>query len=311
MSDAMSKASRRFRCALLGMIVLGCGGDSSTAPSELDRLEIVYSYGPEGAFADLQLMSADGLIVRSLLVLPGSEVGPEWSPDGRRLAFQYYAPNVTQSAIMIAQADGSGVRTLVPAGLAFYPRWSPDGQWIAFYTRLNETNGIALIRTDGSGLHLLSSQTNNSGGPLAWSVNDRIAFVRADGIWSVRGDGTEPTRITTGSTDSDPRWSPDGTRLLFTRTYEIAPANYRNELLVANADGSSARVLLRGEIVQSPTWSPDGQWILYSRPDLSTGNALRCIFEKIPSAGGTPAILTPAFGRGACAGASWRTIADG
>ena len=309
-ADPRRARPRALGHALLVALVAGCTSEPPTGPSDEDGLEIVYSYREVGATtSDLRLMSSDGLEVRPFVSLPGVEVSPEWSRDGRSVAFHHYAPTAPSGppSIVIAEADGSGVRTLVASENSYNPRWSPDGQWLAFESRIDQTYGIAIIRADGTSRRWLAGTTNNSSiGPLSWSVDDRIAFVRPDGIWSVRSDGTALTRITASNADSDPRWSPDGARLLYTRTYELAPFEYRNELRVANADGSNTRILLAGEILQTPTWSPDGQWILYSRFDLTSGSNQRCVFEKIPAAGGAPVTLTPTFGQGICAGVSWR-----
>src|SRR5687767_473046 len=58
--------------------------------------------------------------------------------------------------------------------VAFAPKWSPDGKWIAF--SFPKSNGIGLVRPDGSGRRTLTSDPG-SGYRFAWSPDaTRIAF---------------------------------------------------------------------------------------------------------------------------------------
>lgn len=67
----------------------------------------------------------------------------------------------------------------------------------------------------------------------------------------------ETQRITAGSWDTDPAWSPDGTRILFTRSgWEVA-------LWVVNVDGSGLQQLTTGGFEFHPAWSPDGTRIAF------------------------------------------------
>jgi len=79
-------------------------------------------------------------------------------------------------------------------------------------------------------------------------------------IWVANADGSGRIRITDGqSYDTHPAWSPDGTRLAFTRLSENGSAIH-----VVNADGSNLqRRTVTGQAYH-PAWSPDGTKIVYT-----------------------------------------------
>ncbi len=83
--------------------------------------------------------------------------------------------------------------------------------------------------------------------------------------WSIyvfNFDGTGLTRLTTTVDvfDSEPAWSPDGARIVFTRIYPNQ--NYRNEIWIMNVDGSSLRYT--GIEGFGARWSPDGTKIIFT-----------------------------------------------
>jgi WD40-like Beta Propeller Repeat len=79
-------------------------------------------------------------------------------------------------------------------------------------------------------------------------ANGRIAFVRADTIWTARADGGDQRALVAGAA---PAWSPDGRRLAFERDGQI---------WVMNADGTGETALTGADaFAQHPTWSPDGR----------------------------------------------------
>ena len=61
------------------------------------------------------------------------DAAPDWSPDGRRIAFMRLAEPGT--AIWMINADGRGLRRLAtapPAGVYRNPSWSPDARHLVF-----------------------------------------------------------------------------------------------------------------------------------------------------------------------------------
>ena len=81
---------------------------------------------------DIWVQDLAGGAPRPLIVGPGVDDGPEYSPDGRHLYF-----NSTRSGAMAlwrANADGSNPVQLThdPARRDWFPHLSPDGKWIAY-----------------------------------------------------------------------------------------------------------------------------------------------------------------------------------
>jgi dipeptidyl aminopeptidase/acylaminoacyl peptidase len=94
-------------------------------------------------------------------------------------------------------------------------------------------------------------------------VNGKIAFVSdrdPQGIYVMNADGSEQTRLGEGY---DPNWSPDGSKIAFTKEAENDPG----EIFVMNADGSEQTRLTNTAFNNDPTWSPDGSKIVFSESD--------------------------------------------
>ena len=156
---------------------------------------------------------------------------PQWSPDGRRLAF------VRDGAIWVIETDGSRqVRvTEHPAGNS-RPRWSPDGRKLAFVSR----------RRGWSQLWLIDAPIPRRGRPAS---HPRPA---------------EPRSITPSGVDVDDfAWSPDGSHLAITSQRE-ADAWRSTVSIVYPATASEQRIDAGGAWEAGPSWLPDGSLLIVS-----------------------------------------------
>lgn len=130
----------------------GAPGDDEYPAVSPDGRTIAYVSHRDKNVSQLWLMDADGKHQRELThdALAKDEL-PDWSPDGKRIAYQ------AGRDIWIVNADGSHPTNLTGGrgGLAFGARWSPDGTKVAFVERKGPLKQLAVINTDGSGLHLL------------------------------------------------------------------------------------------------------------------------------------------------------------
>ena len=94
---------------------------------------------------------------------------------------------------------------------------------------------------------------------ITWGCDDPsdaqsvIVFVRGGHLFRAAAANAQPVQITNDAYDANPAWSPDGTRIAFTR-YEKG----RNSIYIMMAGGALARRTTDGNYY-APTWSLDGR----------------------------------------------------
>ncbi len=130
-------------------------------------------------------------------------------------------------------------------------------------TRITIAGLIALFAVAATGwaAGLVSSSSASAGA----GTTARLAFARgADrggGLYTIGFDGRGTKRVTSGQ-DEAPAWSPDGTRLAFSRTQNRGRSY---EIYVVSATGARPHAITHaGGYAQSPSWAPDGSRIVFS-----------------------------------------------
>jgi Tol biopolymer transport system component len=223
-----------------------------------------------------------------------------WSPDGARIAFleqhfSKYAPPCLY--VSIVNADGAGLRNLTYCeSLSLYrPQWSPDGTKLAYSTSTGVTVetylplNIWVWNADGTGVNGLSTMNHAESINPEWSPDGtRIAFASnraldgsdapnmnsTENIWVMNADGSGAKPLTHYTSllgkSYAPRWSPDGTHILFSSNRALdggdAPnINSTENIWIVNADGTGLAPLttLTNAANTNPVWSPDGTKIAF------------------------------------------------
>jgi TolB protein len=167
------------------------------------------------------LRSSDGGGLTQLTSNPGGADEPgDFSPDGTQIVFLHSVNQVKDapdrlpdrvSGLFVIGVDGTGLRRLTPEGMhldVFNGSWSPGGDHILFVARTDPSHARAIweVNADGSGLRQL---------PIA----------------GCGGALSDPTSVDC----SYPGWSPDGTKIVFTRATD---GGKRSDIAIVNADGS-------------------------------------------------------------------------
>lgn len=249
---------------------------------------------------DVWMTSWDGRESIRLTSTPEGESSPRWSPDGRFLAFVSGRQEGKGGQIWLLDRRGGEAQriTQVKGGVGDYA-WSPDGKRLVLQLD-EETDSVAKKDT-------AEAKTPK---PV---VIDRYAFKRdiSGYLGSKRSHlslfdvATKKLESLTGglTDDGSPSWSPDGTRIAFTRSALDEPGKIdAGDVYVMDARAGAEPKRLTdfvGGDGGRPAWSPDGKWIAFLRGDEPRFSAYTLNKLAIVAADGSaPArVLTAALDR--------------
>jgi len=254
---------------------------ATTGPSAVtwspDGTELIYSM--QGALWRQRIGSTRA---EQLATGPGYDYQPDWSPDGRFVAFARYAHDAIELELL--ELGSGAVRPLTANGAVnLEPRWSPDGSRIAFvssvynerwhiFTIVPESGEITRLTEDSDSRlpryyyspwdHYLSPTWSPDGRELIF-VSNRGHIHGSGGFWRMAAHpGATPRELRYEETTwkARPDWSPDGKRVV----YSSYLGRQWNQLWLMTSEGGDVFPLTYGEFdATAPRWSRDGRHIAY------------------------------------------------
>jgi Tol biopolymer transport system component len=225
----------------------------------------IYSLDLSTQKVDLIFSSAGGMAALRL------------NPEVDRFVFSMKVDgdDLEHTEIFTIAMDGSDLQRLTDnSQWDVYPAWSPDGKQIAYLSWRDSSLDIYIMQADGSDQKLLFDSGGHDA-DIHW-LGDRIAFTRDSQIWIMMEDGSGEFQLTDppgagewGDAvlpfgDYDPRISPDGSRVIFSRMVDDRSPHGNYDLLVVNSDGSNEALLSGSGYTQGlSSWSHSGDQILF------------------------------------------------
>jgi dipeptidyl aminopeptidase/acylaminoacyl peptidase len=204
---------------------------------------------------------------------------PQWSPDGRRIAFiSNRADNKPQ--VYVLPVDGGEARALtsLKQGVGGGIAWSPDGTQIAF------TAATAEEARDQSKPYRIDRFIYRF---------DTLEYLddAVQSLYVVGADGGEARKLTDDRLmSSSPQWSPDGRELLYSASMDPdSPLALHQRLRVIDvATGAIREITGDWGSTGSAAWTPDGQRIVFTGTQEGLPIGTQSDLYVIDRDGGTP-----------------------
>lgn len=147
---------------------------------------------------------------------------PQFSPDGKRIAFQSARGGAND--IWVAQANGTGLvqitRDLSETNEA--PRWSPSGKWVAFGSiGKQKRSDVWMVEADGGPARQLTNGPGNNSNP-SWSRDGKWIYFASSRsgrseVWRMPVAGGDAEQITKGGGYAGVE-SVEGSTLFYTKS---------------------------------------------------------------------------------------------
>ena len=264
-------------CVLLAVSALGAGDAKPGGAAFPGKNGLIAFQSFRDGSSQIYTETVPPSPVKALTRGPGCFALPAWSPDGKRIAYEYNPSAkgipARRSDIWVMNANGRFRRPLTTTlGFDGDPAWSPDGRKIVFESTRTGNSEIWVMNADGTSPRQLTRNPAFDGDP-AWSPGvNRIAFTsERDGnkeIYLMNPDGSGLLNVTNNpGRDFDPTWAPSGEYVAF-----VSDRDRNLELYETNDRFLLRRLTDDPGFDAFPAWSPDNKWIAFSSDRGDAGN---------------------------------------
>jgi len=167
--------------------------------------------------------------------------GPQFSPDGRKLAFMSDRSGTME--IWMSDADGGNAKQLTSIGNAGTPRWSPDGKAIAFDATRKNGASIFTVSVENGETRLVTADDFENRCP-SWSRDGKWIYYATPHtgkfeVWKIPAAGGTAVRLTQQGGHAALE-AADGKHIFYAKTAMAYP-----EIWQADVNGGGEKILSR------------------------------------------------------------------
>jgi Tol biopolymer transport system component len=252
----------------------------ATAPGTNGQIAFQVDMGTTGI--QIFTVRPNGQDLHQITHVSVAAVSPEWSPDGRLIAFEHQSATCANVAIM--KPDGSDLIDIQPPSPNLCegaPSFTPDGARIVFEQFNVDTSedAIWIMRLDGSDRQFITTGTGSGVTDPSVSPDGRtLSFIDFNGLdfgqalftGDIHGGNLFQVTPFTFDVAVKQDWAPNGRRLLFTDNADLPPPSSAN-IATIRPDGTGLRHLTHfqgGDVkAYAGSYSPDGSWIIFRIED--------------------------------------------
>ncbi len=170
------------------------------------------------------------------------EVYPQWSPDGKWIAY-YSDASGEYEVYLLENRDGASPRQVTQnsRGWKYPAEWSPDSKYLVFFDR---SMRLQLLDVESGRIAVVDTPTSDEIRTYAFSPDSRWITYTKNGdngqgnIWVYNIDSRQSTQLTSGEFgDRNPVFSKDGQYLFFTsnRDFNLAFSDFEFNYLYNRA----------------------------------------------------------------------------
>ena len=234
---------------------------------------------------------AEGSEPHQYFAARGTNISPQWSPDGRQIVFN--SSRGDHSLIVVYDTEKNRLKYLAPTvDRDSYPCWSPDGKRIAFIRQpargtqprqvfrdvpdpwailIADPNTGVASEVWHSGNKVTDSIPTMAGSYLLqWAADNRLVFTsEMDGwmhLYSISAQGGNPTLLTPGQCEYEQMTlTPNKQEIIYSSNCNDIDRRHLWRVQISSGQG---KMIIGGEKIDwNPVVTGDGQHLVFFRSD--------------------------------------------